>query len=146
MIRKISFSIISFNIFLIAFLTVQEPGIQIEIKNLRNNKGHVLLFLFKDGEGYPNNADKALKKVKLTVVNNIASVLFKDLPEGNYAISVLHDENDDLKMNKTVIGLPKEGYGFSNNVMGAFGPPSYSKASFKHSEKGITKQQIKIKY
>ncbi|MBK7290922.1 MAG: DUF2141 domain-containing protein [Chitinophagaceae bacterium] len=41
------------------------------------------------------------------------------------SIAILHDENDDGKMNSNFLGLPKEGYGFSNNVMGNFGPPLF---------------------
>jgi uncharacterized protein (DUF2141 family) len=60
-------------------------------------------------------------------------------------VAVLHDENNDHKMNLSVFGLPKEGYAFSNNAMGLAGPPSFQKASFlHHSEKTV--HRIKLRY
>lgn len=57
------------------------------------------------------------------------TVVFDKLKPGTYAISVIHDENENTKLD-TKMGIPKEGIGFSNNVMGSFGPPSFEKASF----------------
>lgn len=126
--------------------SVPEEGIKVDITNLRNNNGHVLISLFKEGSGYPDSPDKAIRKGRIVIKDNKAWILFTGLPAGSYAIAILHDENDDQKMNKTGLGLPKEGYGFSNNVMGAFGPPSYSRASFRHTPNTLTKVSIKTKY
>jgi uncharacterized protein (DUF2141 family) len=53
-----------------------------------------------------------------------------ELPEGEYAISVYHDANDNNKLDTGIFGIPSEGYGFSNNVKGFMGPPSYEKTKF----------------
>lgn len=129
-----------------AFRMPAEEGIRISVINLRNEKGHVLVSLFRDGAGYPDDATKAYRKIKLDISAKKASVLFTGLPAGTYAVSILHDENDDQKMNKTSLGLPKEGYGFSNNVVGAFGPPSWSRASFAHKQGGLTVREIRTRY
>ena len=128
-----------------SFLPAEE-GIKVTVTNLHSNDGYVLISLFKDGEGYPDDPAKAIRKAKLAIKDKKAWILFTGLPAGSYAIAILHDENDDQKMNKTGLGLPKEGYGFSNNVMGAFGPPSYSRASFRHSPNVLTKVGIKTRY
>lgn len=133
-------------IMLSSFYHPAETGIKVTITNLRNNKGHVLISLFKEGVGYPDKPDKAFRKTKLAISDHKTAVLFTDLPSGNYAIAILHDENDDQKMNTNFFGLPKEGYGFSNNVMGTFGPPSHSKASFSYTTPGLIYQQIKTRY
>jgi uncharacterized protein (DUF2141 family) len=125
---------------------VKEAGLSIEITDLRNNKGHVLVSLYKDGKGYPDEPKKAFRLVKLSIINNSASITYSGLPDGNYSIAILHDENDDKKMNKNFLGLPKEGYGFSNNVMGAFGPPSLSKASFEYNFKQAKSISIRARY
>lgn len=129
-----------------SFRPYTDPGVKVTITNLRNNNGHVLVSLFKDGAGYPDDASKAVRKAKLTIKDKQAWVLFTGLSGGSYAVAILHDENDDQKMNKTGLGLPKEGYGFSNNAMGAFGPPSYNRASFKFSGSGVTEQTIRTRY
>jgi uncharacterized protein (DUF2141 family) len=129
--------VVSF-ILLFPLLSFHAPdeGIKISVTNLRNNKGHVLISLYRNGEGFPDNTEKAIRKAKLVIKDKVAWVLFTGLPTGKYAAAILHDENDDQKMNKTFLGLPKEGYGFSNNVMGTFGPPSFSKAAFNYNSGG----------
>jgi len=148
MLRKIIISI-ALQISLITLTSskpVAEEGIKVIITNLRNDKGHVLVSLFKEGAGYPDNASKALRKIKLDILNKKATVIFTGITTGNYAVAILHDENDDQKMNKNGLGIPKEGYGFSNNAMGAFGPPSWSKASFKHTSNTLTQKDIRTRY
>ena len=129
-----------------SFKPVAEEGIKINVTNLRSNNGNVLVSLFKDGVGYPDDATKAFRKTKLSITEKKASILFSNLPSGVYTVSILHDENDDQKMNKNGLGIPKEGYGFSNNVMGAFGPPSLSKTSFKHTATSLTQKDIRVRY
>lgn len=105
-------------------------SLKIRIENLESNKGHVLVSLFHSKEGFPDKPQKAVLKASITIKDNKAWVVFTGLKTGSYAAAILHDENDDLKMNTNFFGIPTEGYGFSNNVMGMFGPPSFSKASF----------------
>lgn len=133
-------------LFISSFSFAQSEGIRIDISRLRNNNGHVLISLFKDGEGYPNDAGKAIRKAKVTIQNKTAWVVFTGLPAGKYAVAILHDENDDQQMNKTGLGLPKEGYGFSNNVMGAFGPPSFGRAGFAYAGKALIQVAIRTRY
>jgi uncharacterized protein (DUF2141 family) len=129
-----------------SFKLLPEEGIKLTITNLRNDKGLVLVNLFKDGTGFPDDAEKAFRKEKLAIYNKKAVILFPNLPAGSYAISILHDENNDRRMNKSGLGIPKEGYGFSNNVMGAFGPPSFRRASFKHLSGTLTQISIRTRY
>ena len=125
---------------------VTENKLSLSITNLRNNKGHVLISVYKDGVGYPEELDKAVRRAKLTITNKTASVSFAGLASGNFAIAILHDENNDGKMNTNFLGIPKEGYGFSNNVMGTFGPPTFSKASFQYNANLIKSIVINTKY
>lgn len=125
---------------------VKENSLTITITNLHNNSGHVLLSLFKDGKGFPDEADKAFRTAKLSINKKTTSVSFPGLPSGTYAIAILHDENDDQKMNTNMLGIPKEGYGFSNNASGLFGPPSFSKASFSYRSGEIRSISIRTKY
>ena len=60
-------------------------------------------------------------------------ITFSDLPDGEYAIKLFHDENDNKKLDFNMLGIPKESYGFSNNV-GQFGQPDYKEAKFTVKE------------
>ena len=72
------------------------------------------------------------------------SILLTRYPKGEYAIALWHDENNDGKLNKNWLGMPTEGYGFSNNVFGAFGPPDYEECTFKIREGEIRNLDIKL--
>jgi uncharacterized protein (DUF2141 family) len=129
-----------------SFHIATDAGLKVSITNLRNNNGHILISIFKDGAGYPDKPEQSFKRVKLSIINKTAVFDFTGLPTGNYAIAILHDENDDMKMNTNFLGLPKEGYGFSNNVMGAFGPPDYKKANFNYTAATSRVISIKARY
>ena len=56
------------------------------------------------------------------------------MPLGSYAISTYHDENDNDKLDKNIVGIPKEAYGFSNDATGFMGPPKWEDAKFDLKE------------
>ena len=58
------------------------------------------------------------------------SVVFKNIPKGRYAIAVFLDENDNYKLDKNFFGIPKEKYGFSNNVLPSLRPATFEESSF----------------
>ena len=66
-----------------------------------------------------------------------------NLPEGTYAIALFVDANENLKIDKNFLGIPKEQYGFSNNAMGTLSGPSFEQAKFQ--VKGSAVQNIKLK-
>ncbi len=57
---------------------------------------------------------------------------FEDIPPGTYALAVIHDENMNGKLDTGLLGIPAEGYGFSNDARAWFGAPSFSAASFAY--------------
>ena len=123
----------------------QSSNLRINLQGIRNNKGVILLSLFSSADGYPSDASKADQKIRMPVKKLQVPIVFKNIKPGKYAIALLHDEGEDGKMATTFLGLPKEGYGFSNNVMGLAGPPSYQKASFIVPASG-TEILIKVRY
>ena len=68
------------------------------------------------------------------IENKKSVVIFKNLPRGEYAVSFVHDENDNKKMDTNFLGIPKEDYGCSNNATGFMGPPKYEDAKFMLEE------------
>jgi uncharacterized protein (DUF2141 family) len=57
-------------------------------------------------------------------------IVIHDLHAGKYAIASYHDENGNGKLDTNALGIPEEGYGFSNDARGTFGPPKFSEAAF----------------
>ncbi|MEO6914786.1 MAG: DUF2141 domain-containing protein [Chitinophagaceae bacterium] len=118
--------------------------LNIEVTGLRSDKGKVLISVFASAKGFPEITADAVYTTGAKIKNGKSSLVFANITEGNYAIAVLHDENDNMKMDTRAFGIPKEGYGFSNNVMGILGPPSFKKASISYpAQKEVV---IKIKY
>lgn len=107
-------------------------------KELRNNKGRVGAVIFKGAEGFPKEKDKAVAAARGEIKDKVGTVVFKDLPYGEYAVAIIHDENENGKMDYSALGLPEEGYGFSNNAKGILGPPDYKDAAFKLDKPDLT--------
>lgn len=118
--------------------------VSVEVLNLKSSKGSVLVSLYNNAKHFPKDPDKAVGKGKASIENGKAVVTFNNLPAGKYAAAILHDENNNLKMDFSFVGTPREGYGFSNDAKGLFGPPSFEKASF-HVD-GEEKIVIKTSY
>lgn len=57
-------------------------------------------------------------------------ITVKDVPAGTWAVLSYQDENDNGKLDRNVVGIPKENYGFSRDARGSFGPPSFEEAAF----------------
>ena len=58
----------------------------------------------------------------LPIENNTCKTIFKDVPSGEYAISIYHDINSNAKLDTNFLGIPKEDYTCSNGAMGFMGP------------------------
>src|SRR5690606_21055507 len=99
--------------------------IQVEVSGLKNNTGEVLISLYDNENFFPTDADNAVSKHRAKIVNGTASVVITDLKFGRYAAAVMHDENKNEKLDVNGAGIPTEGFGFSNNAKGSFGPPSF---------------------
>ncbi|MCS6820631.1 MAG: DUF2141 domain-containing protein [Microscillaceae bacterium] len=102
----------------------------LEITDIRSNMGKILLSVFNTPDGFPAQAEKAHRTLQYKVTGNTAIITIPDLPMGEYAIAILHDEDNNGKMNRNFLGVPKEGYGASNDARNMFSPPDYEKAKF----------------
>ncbi len=102
----------------------------VQVYNLRSPQGTVRLSLFRSADGFPGDAAKVFRQAAGKIENGVCTLVLGDLPPGEYAISLLHDENNNLKMDTRLMGIPKEGYGASNDAKVTFGPPKYEDARF----------------
>ena len=114
----------------------------VTVKNIKQSEGTVRVALFNDEDSF---LDKAFQGKTVKVNGTEVSVEFGNLPAGEYALSVFHDANDNGELDKNFMGIPKEGFGFGNNAMGTFGPPSFEKAKFNLDDES-TKHEIVLKF
>lgn len=119
--------------------------ITVKVTGLRSNSGEVRVHLYNSRDGFPSNPQKAIATMVSTIKNAEADLFFTDIPFGDYAISVLHDENGNKKMDLNWLMIPKEGIGASNNPRLTFGPPSFNDAKFRLDSEELT-VKIKVSY
>lgn len=96
----------------------------IKITGVPSDKGKIMIGVYNKKEGF-RDEKHTYKNLTVNAVKGTMTVYIPDLPNGNYAIAVFHDANENGKLDKNFLGVPTEKYGFSNNAMGSFGPPDF---------------------
>jgi uncharacterized protein (DUF2141 family) len=114
------------------------PGIHVQVLDIRNSTGSVACALFESAHGFPVEFLLSATNVMVIKVRETrARCDFEDIPPGTYALAVIHDENVNGKLDVNALGIPKEGYGFSNDVKAWFGAPSFETASFTYDGRNL---------
>jgi uncharacterized protein (DUF2141 family) len=122
-------------------------NLEVKFNSLKNSKGQVCLNLFSGPKGFPSGGRaSSLKSAQcVDLATGASSVTFTNLPYGTYAIAAIHDINKDSRLNQNVLGIPSEGFGFSNNPALRAGPASYAESQFFLSG-SKTVVQIQMRY
>ena len=111
-----------------------EPGVvEIEVAGVRNGHGHVLAALCDRREFLSERCrlNGAVEARPGSVLVRVTSV-----PPGTYAVQAWHDENDNGRIDRDMLGIPREGIGFSRDAPIRFGPPSFKDAQFAVGDGG----------
>lgn len=110
--------------------------ITVNVEEASSNDGKMFIALYNAENSFLSTSYKGSKSA---IKNNQCSVTFEDIPNGVYAVSIFHDENDNGKMDTNFFGIPSEDYGCSNDAKGFMGPPQWEDAKFQLREnKSIT--------
>ncbi|MBO0934620.1 DUF2141 domain-containing protein [Fibrella aquatilis] len=133
------------SIFLAALLALPRPApnppnkatLTVEIRNIRDNEGRIQLGLFKPSAGFPDKA-KPFDTRMIAATKGSVQLVFAVEP-GEYALAAYHDINSNGKLDTRLLGIPKEPYGFSNNVRPRMSAPSFAdcKVVIGHDNKVI---------
>jgi len=111
---------------LIAAAPALAADLAVTITNARNADGTMLIAVCDE----PNFLDGAcVKTMKVKAQTAPLRVVIPGMPPGRWAVQVIHDENDNVDFDRNFLGIPTEGYGFSNNPRGTFGPPDFDDAA-----------------
>jgi uncharacterized protein (DUF2141 family) len=145
--RKKNYSCVLFLLVIISPLFPQPNNtgnLTIKFSGLRNDMGFIAIGINRSDKGWPRKPDMEFNWEKQRIEGGVFIAVIEELPFGTYAISVLDDENSNLEMDM-ILGIPKEGYGFSNNPDTKLKAPSFESCSFRlnSSHKEII---IKLKY
>jgi uncharacterized protein (DUF2141 family) len=106
-------------------------SVVVKVTGFRNGKGRARVGIFDRGDGFPEKEAAAVRATAVAIKDGGIEVRFDGLPYGEYAVSMYHDQNGDGQLNKNVFGVPKEGYGVSNNVVHSLRAADFSEARFR---------------
>jgi uncharacterized protein (DUF2141 family) len=123
----------------VSTLTVQVTG-------ARNDRGQVALLVFRDPAGYPDDPRRALRSHVAPLKDRSTTVLVRDLPPGRYVVTLIHDENRNGKLDTNILGIPTEGYGFSNNPKVGLSAPAFGACTFVVPSGAAARIDIGLRY
>jgi uncharacterized protein (DUF2141 family) len=121
---------------------VAQNSIEIKVTGIREAGGNILIGLFNNEKDFMK---KAVQSKTVKVSGTTVIYVFDNLAAGDYAISIIHDENGNGELDKNYMGIPREGFAFGNNSMGTLGPPSFEKAKVTVGTKKVV-QDVSMKY
>jgi len=121
-------------------------GIRVKVLNIKNSVGTIGCALFESADGFPIEYLRyATNIIVIKIRDTQARCVFVDVPPGSYALAVIHDENMNGRLDTNWLGMPTEGYGFSNDAKAMLGPPSFSDAGFL-SDGGTLELTVTLHY
>ena len=123
-------------------------NIKVRVEGIRDNKGEIGVALFNSPKGYPTHLEHAYEPKWLSLAEGpkAVDVVFEGIPFGDYAVSVLHDENGNRKLERSTLGFPEEGVGFSNDQKVKLSAPSFKASKFSISNSTDIQMVIKLDY
>lgn len=108
----------------------QEYSVKVSIKGFPDNSGNSYVALYRSTDAFPVHG-KQYKGIIAPIKEKKSEASFQGLAPGKYAVAIFHDKNKNGKLDKNMLGIPLESYGFSNNARETFSAPSFSSASFE---------------
>jgi uncharacterized protein (DUF2141 family) len=117
----------------------------ITVKGVRSADGAVFLAVYDSDKSFMK-PPQAKTTRRLNASKGELEIVIHDLPAGKYAISSYHDENGNGKLDTNALGIPEEGYGFSNDARGTSGPPQFLEAALDFDGKTDMAIVFSIRY
>lgn len=111
-----------------SFSNTPKFNLNITISGFQSNNGKAYVALFRKEDNFPTISGQYLGRI-MPIENKKSEVVFTNLQKNEYAVAVFHDKNNNGKLDKNMLGIPTEIYGFSNNARETFSAPSFESAS-----------------
>ena len=120
-------------------------NLRVVATNVKSDEGKIYVWVYDKKDDWLSDRYRTQKSVKVAGnrANDRVTVELL-LPAGEYALSIFQDVNDDGKLARNFIGIPKEPSGLSNNVRPRFGPPKYKDSTFTVTVDALAEQKIAL--
>ena len=117
--------------------------LSVTIRGIESSEGQLMIAVVGSEAAF-NGESPAVLSVLITPRPGAIGFSTDALPDGEYGIRVMHDENGNGDMDSNMVGMPTEAWGFSNNAMGNFGPPGW--ADIRFTLNGAATQTINLNH
>ncbi|MBT8320686.1 MAG: DUF2141 domain-containing protein [Eudoraea sp.] len=107
----------------------QQNTLTVKVVGVSSDTGNIMVAVYNKSDGFLKERH-ALMGVRAKATRGITELHINDLPEGQYALAIYHDENGNEELDTNWLGIPKEPIGFSNSKMKTFGPPGFEDCAF----------------
>ena len=113
------------------------------VQGVRNFEGVIGVLVFDSARGWPEDTSAALLRAAVPAQEGSTTVLIPNVPSGDYGVVVLHDENENMRLDRNLFGMPREQWGMSNNPPAHSSAPKFKRARF--SLRGDTQIHIQLR-
>ena len=124
------------------------PVLEVRVEGINHQAGEIGVAAFSSAAGFPIHLENSyeVQWKKLQAGQQTIDFVFDNLPPGDYAISVVHDTNGNRLVDRSTLGFPKEGVGFSNNQKVVLSSPSFKKCQFTLTAGERKKLSVQLGY
>ena len=134
-------TVITYLVLLLSGTTLHAQNtIEVSLTKFTSNEGIAMVGLYNEAGDF---LDKTFMSISSEIIDKEAKVTFTDVPDGIYAISSYHDEDNDGALNMILGMIPSESYACSNGARGFFGPPKWEDAMFEVKDGETRKMDIR---
>lgn len=116
-------------LFVFPFLGMSQYSLSVEVQGVKSSIGNINIAIYNRSQGFLK-FEEVFKADRISAKEATTTFKIMDLPNGEYAVAIFHDENGNDKLDTNWLGIPKESVAFSNAKIKTFGPPSYRECAF----------------
>ena len=117
----------------------------INLSGMQNTNGKVNVALYNSSSTF-NDPNQAYRELFLDCTGGSMTITLDSLVQGEYAFAIFHDENNNQQIDQNLLSIPTEGFAFSNNAMGTFGPPNWTQSKFSVPASSTVNQTITLNF
>ena len=138
----IQFYILITALFLTSSKQIENFDLTIHVSNIKSAQSPVRIALYDKSEKFPSDKFYLLAKVFIPGKTGDANFVITGLRQGEYAVAIYQDLDNNSKLNTNFFGYPKEPFCFSNNIKPRFSAPSFKDCKINLS---LTEKDIYVK-